>query len=110
MTGPWTPTVPSDEVVGPTWPTHDVAGTAIRLVRDDDGTIRAVGAACPHLGSPLTRAEVADGRLACPVHFYEFALDDGRCLHPGYADVNLRVYPTRVIDGVVEVQVPAGPP
>lgn len=96
---------PTADVVGPTWPAHEVAGRSIRLVRDDDGEIYAIGAGCPHLGSPLTGAEVEGGRVACPFHWYEFSLEDGHCVHPGWDDVNLPVFPTRVVDGMVEVQV-----
>lgn len=105
----WVPVGPAAEVAGPPWPCHDVAGMALRLVRTPDGDVVAVGAACPHLGAPLTHAEVTSERVVCVHHFYEFALTDGRNLFPGWEEAQLAVFPSRVVDGVVEVRVAAEP-
>ena len=44
---------------------------------------------CPHLLGPLTDAAVADGRLRCPWHGYEFDLETGACLSPAHANCTL---------------------
>lgn len=82
----------------------------IRLVRTGDGRVVAVEPTCPHLGSPLTRAEVSGTTLECPFHWYAFDLATGRNLHPGWDDCTLAVYPTEVRDGDVWVQLPTATP
>jgi nitrite reductase/ring-hydroxylating ferredoxin subunit len=58
-------------------------GREVLVVAVGDGA-RAWDGVCPHLGGPLLRAEVRDGRIRCPWHRYEFDARDGRCLsRPG---------------------------
>lgn len=98
--------VPAADVTGPPWPCHEVAGVQVRLVRDQAGRIHAVAAACPHLDSPLDRAEVEDGQLLCPRHWYAYDLSTGANTLPGLAHTDdLRVHGVGVRDGVVYVAV-----
>ncbi|RKN39049.1 Rieske (2Fe-2S) protein [Streptomyces hoynatensis] len=53
-----------------------VAGTELVLWRDARGRPLAGPGACPHLGAPLRRAAVRDGRLLC--HWHGLALDGRR--------------------------------
>lgn len=100
----WVPVVPVDEVAGPPWPRHEVAGVEVRIVRDAAGDLHVIGARCPHLDSPLDRAEVEGGTLLCPRHWYAYELATGRNVHPGWErDVDLPVFAVRVVDGMVEV-------
>lgn len=102
----WVPVVPAADVAGPPWPCHEVAGVNVRLIRDPQGRIHAVAAACPHLDSPLDRAEVEDGRLLCPRHWYAYDLPTGANAHPGLPrNDDLAVYGVEVRDGVVHVAV-----
>lgn len=104
----WVPVMPAADVAGPPWPCHDVAGTSLRLVRDADGDIHAVGATCPHLDSPLDRAEVEDGRVLCPRHWYAYDLATGVNHHPGLDRSDaLAVHPVEIRDGIVHVAVDA---
>lgn len=103
----WVPVVPAHEVTAPPWPCHDVAGVPVRLVRGPADQIVAIGAACPHLQSPLDRAEIEDGQVLCPRHWYAYDMATGTNLHPGFdRDPSLPVYPVEVRDGVVHVAVP----
>ncbi len=103
----WVPVVPADEVTAPPWPCHDVAGVPVRLVRGPDDQILAIGPTCPHLDSPLDRAEVEEGRVLCPRHVYTYDADTGANVHPGFErDAALPVYPVEVRDGMVHVGVP----
>ncbi|MFM7536312.1 MAG: Rieske (2Fe-2S) protein [Acidimicrobiales bacterium] len=64
----------------------------------------AVDNVCPHLGAPLTAGYRRKGWIECPMHSWRFDLSTGRGLsHPG---ADLRTYPTRVVDGMVEVELP----
>ena len=49
------------------------------LIRDRD-TVRAFGARCTHVGAPLERGTVCDGRLVCPWHKAMFDVTDGAVL------------------------------
>lgn len=42
-----------------------------------DGAIRAYNGICPHQGGPLGQGMVADGRLICPWHAWEFDCGTG---------------------------------
>lgn len=104
---PWVPVVPADEVTAPPWPCRDVAGVPVRLVRAPAGEILAIGPTCPHLASPLDRAEVEGDRVLCPRHWYAYDAASGRNVHPGFdRDPALPVYPVEVRDGMVFVAVP----
>jgi nitrite reductase/ring-hydroxylating ferredoxin subunit len=37
-----------------------------------DGRITALDGVCPHAGGPLGEGRVADGRVTCPFHLWEF--------------------------------------
>lgn len=102
----WIPVVPATDVAGPPWVCHDVAGVEVRLVRDPQGRIHAVAPACPHLASPLDRAEIDDGHLRCPRHWYAYALANGANTHPGLdRNDDLAVHDVEVRDGIVHVAV-----
>lgn len=106
----WVPVARSADVTGPPWRCHEVEGVAVRLIRDPEGEVHAIGAACPHLQAPLDRAEVEGDRILCPRHWYEYDLASGANVHPGWGrDVALAVFPVDVIDGMVHVDVGSGP-
>ncbi len=74
------------------------------LVVVEGGRPCAVVNSCPHLGAPLTAGYRRKGWIECPMHSWRFDLATGRGLsHPG---ADLRTYPTRIVDGVVEVELP----
>lgn len=68
-----------------------VAGLELVAWRDSDGTAHIGPGACPHLGAPLCRSPVVDGRLVC--HWHGLTLAAGG--QPGW-----RPYPTHD-DGVL---------
>ncbi len=63
----------------------------IVIIRTDRGVF-AYEDRCPHAGWRLSSGDVRDGRLECPGHGWEFAVDTGACTDvPGYALCPLRV-------------------
>ncbi len=77
------------------------AGDAdVLLVHGPDGIV-AVEAKCPHAGAPLEKGALCDGRIVCPWHLGEFALD-GALLNPPPLRP-LRTYPVRMVGGTVVV-------
>jgi nitrite reductase (NADH) small subunit len=65
----------------------------------------AVADACPHRQTRLSGGVVRDGVITCPGHLWRFDLVSGSCLS-GSREV-IATYPCRVVDGWVEVEVPA---
>jgi 3-phenylpropionate/trans-cinnamate dioxygenase ferredoxin component len=76
----------------------------ICLVRLDDQDVRAVHDTCPHQQQPLHEGTVDDDTLVCAAHAATFDLATGESV--GILAVEpLRVYPCRVEDGAVLVDV-----
>ncbi len=83
----------------------DVDGTGLLLTRQGD-QVHACSTLCPHKFGPLGEGTLEPGRLTCPLHHATFDLSTGRPF-PGMEWAgNLPVYPVRVVDGVVEAQLP----
>jgi 3-phenylpropionate/trans-cinnamate dioxygenase ferredoxin subunit len=67
------------------------------------GEFFAIDDLCTHDGGGLAGGEIDDHQVICPRHGARFCLRTGRALTPpAYEPV--RGYPTRVVDGVVEVE------
>jgi len=67
------------------------------------GTYYAVDNACPHAGAPLCdgHLEPERGKVICSLHLWEFDLRTGAC--DSGPEWNVRCYPVRERDGVLEV-------
>ena len=89
------------------------AGKAVRVaaggktvaVFNVDGALRAIDAACPHVGGPLERGAVAGGVVTCPLHGSQFDLATG-ALKRGPAARAVTSYPVRVENGNLVIEVP----
>ncbi|MEN8183478.1 MAG: Rieske 2Fe-2S domain-containing protein [Myxococcota bacterium] len=78
-------------------------GKQIAVFRPEPDVVRAVDNRCPHEGYPLAQGRLLGGRvLMCAWHNFTFHLDTGHCLA---GDERVRPYPTRVVEGSVEVDV-----
>jgi 3-phenylpropionate/trans-cinnamate dioxygenase ferredoxin component len=98
-------------VVGPadSIPPGDYAQVEIdaRLVAvfNVDGRFYAIDDLCTHDGGELAGGALEGDVVICPRHGARFCLRTGQALTPpAYEPV--RTYPTRVVDGVVEVEAP----
>lgn len=65
-----------------------------------DGEVFATDDQCPHEGYPLSQGSVCGTTLTCCFHNFKFDLRDGQCT---LGDEAVRTLPTRVVDGVVEL-------
>lgn len=98
----WTPTFTEAEVsVEPRRFDHGGLGVLVALV---DGQPRAVSADCLHKGASLEGGVCRDGIITCPSHWWRYDLRDGAL--QGTPGAALTVYPARVSDGVIEVDLP----
>lgn len=82
----------------------DVAGRAV-MVTVFDGTPYALDGDCLHRGASLSDGICRDGVVTCPAHWWRYDLRTGRL--QGSQDVFLASYPSRIVEGVIEVLVPA---
>jgi len=73
------------------------------LLHRSDGEIHALDNMCSHAGALLSRGEVVDCAVVCPLHGSMFDLRDGRILR-GPAHHPQPVLPTRVRNGWIEVR------
>lgn len=78
----------------------EIEGLApIALFRTGTDRVFALRDRCPHKGGPLSQGIVAGERVACPLHGWLIALEDGAACAP---DVGCTPrYPVAVEDGVV---------
>ena len=86
----------------------EVNGYALALARVGDEYF-AVQDFCTHRYGPLSEGRLCDGEIECPWHRSRFNLRTGQVTQ-GPAKEPLKTFETRVIDGVVQVRVPADPP
>lgn len=82
----------------------DVNGVTLALFNAGGGRFHATSPLCPHEDGPLSEGWIEGDAVVCPWHGFDFALDSGRCrVDDNYA---IAVYPVRVTDGHVEVDLP----
>jgi nitrite reductase/ring-hydroxylating ferredoxin subunit/uncharacterized membrane protein len=80
----------------------EAEGRQIMLYRRQ-GHLYAIDNVCSHAGGLLSRGQVADLTVTCPLHGSRFALTDG-WIRRGPATQPQPVLPTRVRDGWIEVR------
>jgi nitrite reductase/ring-hydroxylating ferredoxin subunit len=79
-------------------------GIAVALFNAGDGRFHACGAICPHEDGPMAEGWLEGNAVVCPWHGFDFDLQTGRCqVAEGLA---IPIYPTRVTEGAVEVDLP----
>lgn len=83
-------------------------GSRICLTRRRDGEVVAMLDRCPHRDIALSGGLIREGILTCPGHFWRFDLGTGHRVDLPEDGVTL--YPARIVDGWVEVQLPAPVP
>ena len=77
------------------------------MVASVDGVVRATTDVCPHAGASLSGGVIRNGCITCPAHLWRFSLTDGH--KQGDDRVGIAVYPTREVDGFIEVELPDRP-
>ena len=75
--------------------TFAVDGEMVAVFRLRDGSVRALGAVCPHQGGPLADGQIDLKQVVCPLHLNAWDLTTG-CSLSGQPD--LTSYPVR-LDG-----------
>ncbi len=68
-----------------------------------DGEFCAIKDDCPHQHLPIADGLIENCNITCPYHGARFNLKTGQLLAPPACE-NLTTYPTRVVDGIIEIQ------
>jgi anthranilate 1,2-dioxygenase ferredoxin component len=84
-----------------------LGGWYILIARTEEG-IFAVNDRCTHASSRLSGGRIRRGAVMCPLHGARFDLASGKCL--GAAHPDLRSHAVRIVEGMIEVGVPASVP
>ena len=79
-------------------------GVTVAVFNGGNGRFHACGAVCPHEDGPLGEGWLEGEAVVCPWHGFDFDLRTGRCLVDEALAVP--VYPARVVEGAVEVDLP----
>jgi 3-phenylpropionate/trans-cinnamate dioxygenase ferredoxin component len=82
-----------------------IGNLEIAIARLDDGSWVAFDNTCTHEECPLSDGDLEEGRIVCPCHSSAFDVRTGAVRH-GPAYVPLAVYPVRVQNGELQVEVP----
>ena len=77
-------------------------GDFLALFRNAEDEVFALLDRCPHKGGPLSQGIVFGRSVACPLHNWTIALDNGRAAAPDEGCA--RHFPVRVDDGRVYLQ------
>lgn len=82
------------------------AGFTYLLICNVDGSFFAIEDRCTHDDSSLSGGFLAGDNIVCPRHGATFCVRNGAVTAPpAYEDV--QTYPVRIVDGYIEVDVPA---
>ena len=79
-------------------------GHAIAVFNRGEGRFAACSAICPHEDGPLAEGWLENDAVVCPWHGFDFDLATGACKVD--ENLSIAVYPVRVVDDGVEVDVP----
>lgn len=74
------------------------------LLCHSNGNVFAIENRCSHADEPLACGPMRLGWIACPAHGARFDLETGEALGPP-ASAPIRTFPTRIVDGHIEVAV-----
>jgi anthranilate 1,2-dioxygenase ferredoxin component len=80
-----------------------LGGWFVLVGKTDDGLF-AVNDRCTHQASLLSGGRIRRGAVMCPLHGARFEMATGKCIGGTYRD--LRSFPLRIEDGMIEVQIP----
>jgi len=98
----WTRALPEADLADNQPTAVEVEGRQVMLYRHR-GRLYAIDNVCSHAGGLLSRGQVADLTVTCPLHGSRFALADGR-VRRGPANQPEPVIPTRIRNGWIELR------
>ena len=103
MSDSWHTLLPEAEFPAEGKLTTLVNGWHVLVGKTDEGFL-AVNDRCTHQAALLSTGRIRRGAVMCPLHGARFEMGTGRCLGGAYRD--LRTFPLRIENGMIEVSVP----
>lgn len=97
------PVGPVEEIPVGEGRTYAVAGEQIAVYRLRDGSLRALGAICPHRGGPLADGLTDDTVVVCPLHNYSYDMCTGAEVTG--SGLSVRAYPVDEVGGTIQITV-----
>lgn len=76
-------------------------GCDFLVYRGDDDAILVVPPSCPHMNTPLCEGFFDGALITCSQHLWQWSVKDGSM--QGIAEIPLAVYPSKRVDGVLEI-------
>lgn len=107
MSETWHPLISESEFPEEGKLATQLAGWWVLVGKTDDGLF-AVNDRCTHQAALISGGRIRRGAVMCPLHGARFEMATGRCIGGAYKD--LRTFPLRVTDGMIEVCLPDEPP
>lgn len=107
MSGSWHPLVAEGDFPEEGKLAAKANGWHVLIGRTDDGLF-AVNDRCTHQASLLSGGRIRRGMIMCPLHGARFELANGACVGGAYR--NLRTFPLRIENGMIEVCLPDAAP
>jgi len=98
----WNRTISASELANGSMQCLTIASRRILLARCDDHYY-AADEMCTHEDASLCLGALRDARVKCPLHGSWFDLKDGSVSEEPATEA-LQIYPVRVVDGWLEVQ------
>jgi nitrite reductase/ring-hydroxylating ferredoxin subunit len=109
----WRATGVASDTLAPGTTREVMVGATSVLLAHVGTTIFGLEATCPHIGGLLADGTLLGARLTCPDHGAIFDVTNGKVIAdpfgvepPEGAVDEVITYPTRVVNGLVEVDVP----
>ncbi len=82
-----------------------VGSREVAVFRQRNGRLFAAQNRCPHREGPLCEGVLGGGRIICPLHGHQFALDTGAGSEPAEC---VRIYAVREIGGAIVLNLDEG--
>ena len=103
----WQPVIAYDDVIEGGINKASGAGIPLILLQLG-GELFAYEDACPHERHPLSLGELEGDILTCAKHLWEFEIRTGKHISRiNRPKCDLRSFPVRTVNGVVEIELPA---
>ena len=99
----WHPVAPADGFAENAARTIEIGELRVAVYRLGSDFF-AISDICTHEYAVLSDGFCAAGRIECPLHQACFDIRTGTALDEP-AEIDLATYPTRILDGIVEVQI-----
>ena len=103
----WVPVTACDNIPPREGRGIEVAGREVAIFNLGDRFL-ASDSRCPHKSGPLCEGILNGSTVVCPLHGWKIDLETGAVRRPAGVDACIRTYPTRVQNGIVMIQLPAG--